>query len=95
MTEWKEYYEQLVYSRWRLSRRSPSPAPHLVVRAPVGPMAGVVICILIVVFLFRHVTEADPRLYAENAALTAGDATKGKLVFLAADCASCQMRAKS
>ncbi|EJC64679.1 cytochrome c, mono- and diheme variants family [Rhizobium leguminosarum bv. viciae WSM1455] len=52
-------------------------------------MAGIVICILIVVFVFRCITEADPRFDAKNAALTAGDATKGKVVFLAADCASC------
>ncbi|MBY3179519.1 c-type cytochrome [Rhizobium leguminosarum] len=52
-------------------------------------MAGVLVCILIGALLFRYITEADPRFDAKSVALSEGDATKGKLVFLAADCASC------
>jgi mono/diheme cytochrome c family protein len=56
---------------------------------PVGLMTGILACVLISVFLFRYITDAEPRFDSRTAAMTAGDATKGKLVFLAADCTSC------
>ncbi|MBY5334941.1 c-type cytochrome [Rhizobium leguminosarum] len=52
-------------------------------------MAGVLACALVSIFLFRYITDADPRFDSKTAALTAGDATKGKLVFLAGECTSC------
>ncbi|TAZ68056.1 c-type cytochrome [Rhizobium ruizarguesonis] len=61
----------------------------LLASIPVGAIAGLLVSILIVAFLFRYITDADARFDPKTAAMTAGDATKGKLVFLAADCTSC------
>ena len=64
-------------------------ARNLLSSAPVWLIVGGIGCTLIAVLLFLYVTKADRRFSPEDAALTAGDAAKGKLVFLAADCSSC------
>ncbi|MBW9056386.1 c-type cytochrome [Rhizobium mesosinicum] len=62
---------------------------NLLSSAPVWVIAGAIGCTLIAVLLFFYFTKADPRFSPRDAALTAGDAAKGQLVFLAADCSSC------